>query len=132
MVGSTNCTQTKIYNYCQTGLQSREAVSLDALEQFYNHWIWEYYQNEKKLPDTLVIYREGLSDSQLKRNLATELNIIESVVGGYSGREMSQYKKYEPEIVFLTVNKKVNSRFYRGNTVKQIYANPEPGSVIYN
>lgn len=46
-------------------------------------------------------------------------------------------KNYKPEIYYLTVNKKINSRFYEEednrrsgkNHIPKLY-NPEPGSVI--
>jgi aubergine len=138
MVGSTNNIQTEIYNYCQTDLLNRDALPREVLEQFYNHWIWQFFQNERSLPDTLIIYREGLSDSQLRRTLAGELEVIESVVGGYSGKELNNFLPYRPEIVFLTVNKKINSRFYmqrveqKGEVSEKAYYNPKPGAVIYN
>ena len=60
------------------------------------------------------------------------------MVGGYSGKELNNFLPYRPEIVFLTVNKKINSRFYmqrveqKGEVSEKAYYNPKPGAVIYN
>lgn len=86
------------------------------------------------LPDTLIIYREGLSDAQIKKTVNDEIDCLHLIINKIKSN-FSQFKEYNPEIVFFTVNKKVNSKFYdfKQNTeANQMFVNnPSSGSIIY-
>lgn len=134
MIGTTNNSQSTVYNYCLTDLLSREAVAREALDHFYKNWLWQYLQREGSFPNTIIIYREGLSSAQVKRTISSELEALENVIGEYSLKECTNYQHYRPEVILMTVNKKVNTRYYmhaKNKEGEDIYKNPVPGSVIY-
>lgn len=98
----------------------------------FTSWIQNYYiKNQKTLPNTLVIYREGLNDVQARHQFEIEvqglLNTIEVV------KQKTKTPDYKPNIEYLLVNKKPNSRIFEksGKGKESEYLNPLPGSVIF-
>lgn len=112
MVGTTNETLTSVYTYCMVGLGKREQVAMQIYCNFFEKWLSEYLARTKRLPDTLIVYREGLSDAQIKVTVGQELEQLYYVIEQRIRKYVKGYEKYNPEVVFMTVNKKVNSKFY--------------------
>lgn len=86
-VGSTNSAQTAVFNFCQAGLPDREAVAGNVLEHFYKQWLLHYHKAEDCLPSCLVVYREGLSESQIRSTVSNERQVLETVVASFSGTQ---------------------------------------------
>jgi aubergine len=86
---------------------------------------------EKALPDTIIVYREGLSDMQIKKSIREELESLYFIINLI--RKRKEFANYSPEIVFFIVNKKVNSKFYDFDQKNaHDFRNPSTGSVIFN
>ena len=63
------------------------------------------------MPETIILYREGLSDAQVEDQIPrTELPAMRGMIEMIG--EKTKTKNYNPEIVVVIVNKKINSRFY--------------------
>lgn len=60
-VGTTNLSLTSYFSDCKA-VGGRETVSTALFQAFFTQWIQLWFKkNEKKLPQVLVIYREGLN-----------------------------------------------------------------------
>ena len=107
------------------------------LDKIFYNWAKTFYKNTKSVPGIIILYREGLSDAQAQVQLRPELESLHYMVEQIG--EKTKTKNYEPEIVYMTVNKKINSRFFmaEGNNPQQggnkfipKVLNPSSGSVI--
>ena len=130
MVGMTSNSQTSVHTFCKSGMNNREAIPKNILDNFNLTWLQKYYKTEQRLPDTIVVYREGLSEAQLRKTVCPEVISLEDAVKKIRTKS-AEFTDYSPEIVFLTVNRKINSRFYMNNPKKNVQKNPTPGSVVY-
>ena len=135
MIGTTNQEQTSVYTYCMVGLSKREQVAMQIYCNFFEKWLSRYLTCTGKLPDTIIVYREGLSEAQIKRSVGEELEQLYAVIEQKIRKAVPNYKDYNPEVVYMTVNKKVSSKFYdygkNKETGKPYACNPESGSVIF-
>ena len=67
----------------------------------------------------------------MRKTVCDEILCLEKVISSIA-EKVKGPKPFSPEVILLTVNKKVNSRFYlQGVKDKSKIANPKPGSVIY-
>ena len=130
MVGMTSNSQTSVHTFCKSGMNNREAIPKNILDNFNLTWLQKYCKTEKRFPDTIVVYREGLSEAQLRKTVCHEVISLEDAVKKIRTKS-PEFAKYSPEIVFLTVNRKINSHFYMNNPEKDIQKDPKPGSVVY-
>ena len=95
-------------------------------------------ETKKFLPELIIIYRDGVGETQKKLLFEVELK---SMVGGLE----QKFPKYEPKLIFATVNKKIHMRFFAhaggaggarggrrgyGEEQKQGLMNPQPGTVV--
>lgn len=71
-------------------------------------------------PERIVIYRDGVSESQLPAVLSTECGSIKDALDNNGYGDMS--------LIFLVVNKLVNARFFCKNGDRNV--NPDRGIVI--
>ncbi len=60
----------------------------------------------------LVIYREGLNETQAKFQFDIEVTAIKETI--LKVKQKAQQPNYDPTIVYLLVNKKPNSRIFEG------------------
>lgn len=137
-VGTINSECTKVFSDCKIGIKNKEDVPVDDLEKIFIEWAKSFYQtNNKKIPDLIILYREGLSIPQLQAQLPKmEIPALERMIKQMG--EKTKINGYNPEIVIVSVNKKINSRYYvtgRENSqnpnkfIPELF-NPDSGSVI--
>ena len=90
-------------------------------------WAKSYFMKEKKVPETIIIYLEGMSSpqtlSQLRNTTVPALLNMIKIIG-----EKTKTKDYKPELMIVVANKKINTRFFEKR--KHDYYNPQSGSVI--
>lgn len=72
------------------------------------------------LPKKLVVYRDGVSDSQLDTVLKYEIPQMQ--------RCFETFESYQPRMVVLVVQKQVSTNFYTG--ASEPFTAPPPGTVI--
>jgi hypothetical protein len=117
-----------------TGLSGKDQIATQIYRNFFLNWLSNYAIREKSLPDTIIIYREGLSDIQIKKTLNEEIDTLHQILTCIRKSETNgdKYKNYNPEIAVFTVNKKINSKFYDFDQKnKDRCSNPTTGSVIF-
>lgn len=78
------------------------------------------------MPSVLIIYREGLSEDQLKKQIYREVRILKKVIR----EKVPKALNYDPEIIYMTVNKRVGTRFFDNSTKDP--RNAREGSVIFD
>lgn len=66
-VGTINNECTKVFSDVKMNIKKKEEIPVDMLEDIFISWAKAYYQtNNKRAPETIILYREGLSDVQTK------------------------------------------------------------------
>lgn len=71
-------------------------------------------------PKKIVIYRDGVSDSQLK---AVELYEIPQIIKCFE-----TFPNFEPKLAFIVVQKRINTTLY--SCGKHGFGTPPPGTVL--
>ena len=89
---------------------------------------------EKTAPEVTIIYREGLSDVQMEKQLPNEIQAVNNMISKIS--EKIKKPDYSPEVIHVTVDKKINTRFFstkdgrRNPKETPKLENPASGSII--
>ena len=70
-VGSINDDCTLVYSDVKVRLQDKEGIKVEVMQEMFINWARSYYRQSgrKDVPDTIILYREGLSDIQAKQQL---------------------------------------------------------------
>lgn len=95
----------------EIGTQLQSAMT-DALADFLD--------TNKLLPSTIIVFRDGVSDSQRKSIEDLEVSALRNAL------------KPETKMIFICVNKRINARFYLGDNMKKNLplSNPPQGTLI--
>ncbi|OMJ94827.1 hypothetical protein SteCoe_1846 [Stentor coeruleus] len=75
---------------------------------------------KKFLPEVVIVYRDGVGDSQIEAARNYEVQAMKRILVDYQG--------YNPQIVYVLVNKKTNAKFYVQG--QKGIDNPPSGTVI--
>jgi len=68
-VGTLNNELSHTFCDCKK-IMSKENVTSSLFKGFFTEWIQHYYfRNEKKPPTDIIIYREGLNETQAQKEL---------------------------------------------------------------
>lgn len=107
------------------------------MEEIFITWARNYYQENKKVPNLIILYREGLSVPQTKAQLPrTEIPALENMIKKIGDK--TNTKNYNPQIMIVTVNKKINTRYFAigkenqqnpNKFIPEIF-NPDSGSIM--
>ncbi|XP_054031442.1 piwi-like protein 2 [Dryobates pubescens] len=91
---------------------SLQLLLLDALQRFHevNHL----------LPQKIVLYRDGVADSQLDTVLKYEIPQLQKCFGSFHS--------YQPSMVVMVVQKKISTKFY--TLLGEQVGSPLPGTVV--
>ena len=97
----------------------------------------EYFKSNKKFPDGVIIYRQGISGGQ-KNYLKTEIGQLHKIFSGESDK--AWLKSLKIKYYYVLVNKKSSLKFFEKdcynkknrNNDKGIYDNPDSGLLIYD
>ncbi|PGH26483.1 hypothetical protein AJ80_01797 [Polytolypa hystricis UAMH7299] len=105
-------------------IQGHRVEIVEYLEQMLGERL-DAWLNQKNLPERLIVYRDGVSESQYEQVLTDELAAIKKCVERkYSGRTL-------PKITLIIVGKRHHTRFYpsdRQNADRG--GNVLPGTVV--
>ena len=86
----------------------------------YSNFNFSYQRNNAgAVPERIIVYRDGVSEGQVRYVKETEISNIRTVFKNL---------KIEPKLAFIIVNKRINSRFYAKKGAD--YGNPPAGTVI--
>ncbi|XP_072944718.1 piwi-like protein Ago3 [Epargyreus clarus] len=118
-VSSYDQTMTRWYSkavFQETGqeiVDSLKSCLVDALKHF--------LRTNGKLPDKIIIYRDGVGDGQLKllqQYEIPQLKVCFTLMG----------QTYEPTLTYIVVQKRINTRIFL--KAGRNYENPAPGTVV--
>ena len=112
-VGTVNKDLNSYFSDCKM-IHKKEDNSQDLYIQIFTQWLQDWFKNnEKKLPNVLVFYREGLNTVQAKIQLEVEIDGLQATIEKV--RAKAKQPNYKPTIVYILVNKKPNSRIFEGD-----------------
>lgn len=77
-------------------------------------------QVNHNLPDKIVVYRDGVSESQL--NMVEQYEIPQLI------KCFETFPNYEPKLVFIVVQKRINTTLY--SWASNNFGIPSPGTVL--
>lgn len=72
-VGTCSPDSTKVYSECKVGIKRKEEIPPDTLNTIFYNWARTYFKNNKVVPNVILLYREGLSDAQVKVQVQREI-----------------------------------------------------------
>lgn len=82
----------------------------------------------------IIVYREGLAEAQIEKYVRPEIRSLQRTMSVIA--EKTKTKNYNPQILFVGVNKKITMRFYNIQSKQQPgkfipnLSNPDSGSVV--
>ena len=129
-------------SYFTTYVNKKTTVTIEdydntnlPIANFMENALAEYFAKNKKLPDGIIIYRQGISHGQ-KNYLKTEIEQLQKIFNGES--ENKCFKNLKIKYYYVLVNKKPTLKFFEESTYnkrnrnndKGIYENPDSGLLI--
>ena len=85
----------------------------DGLTQCIGRAMVEYRARQRKLPERILVYRDGVGDGQLQYIHEHELPQINA----YIANEKLHTPGWEPTLAYTVLKKRINQRFFRTNEV---------------
>ncbi|CAD8158161.1 unnamed protein product [Paramecium octaurelia] len=76
--------------------------------QLLNLSLQQYQKQNKQYPDTIVIFRDGVGNSQINDLIEIELNTMKSVI-------QQTYNIKLPQFAYIIVNKRISDKFFSSN-----------------
>ena len=119
VVSSTNSTMSRWFS--STVFQAPGQELIDCLKIAFIQALKKYHEHNHIWPDKVMVYRDGVGDSQLSISGAYEAAQFQD-----SFRHISE--KYSPGFAFIIVQKRINTRIFF-NTGSQL-DNPPPGTIL--
>ncbi|KAJ1724263.1 hypothetical protein LPJ53_001476 [Coemansia erecta] len=121
VVGSTDFMGTR-YAATLIQLQSREELVSRLQETIVRH-LKLFYKKTRTKPQRIIFYRDGVSETQFAQVRDRELLDIQRACA-------SVEREYKPQITFLAVLKRHNTRFFPIGRDGDRTGNCEPGTVV--
>lgn len=84
-----------------------------------------YKQLNNALPERIIFYRDGVGDGQLDYVKGFEIPQFQKAFNEFQAG-------YSPQLTFLVVQKRINTKFFKVVNDKTEFVNPPPGSVLDN
>nr|UJZ92584.1 piwi-like protein Ago3 [Scaphoideus titanus] len=119
-VASMNAQVTRWHS--QVFIQSSDREMVDGLRTALCTALNKYYEVNNIHPDTLVIFRDGVGDGQLKVCEEHEIAALKRAFLAIS-------PDYNPALAFIICQKRINTRIFLP-VGRDNYENPPPGSVV--
>ncbi|XP_065507718.1 piwi-like protein 2 [Caloenas nicobarica] len=117
-VASMNPVLTKWYSRVVFQMPHQEIA--DSLRLCLADALQHFYEMNHCLPKKVVVYRDGVSDSQLDTVLKYEIPQMQKC--------FETFENYQPRMAVLVVQKQVSTNFYA--LVAEQFVAPPPGTVI--
>lgn len=121
-VASQNRAYTRWYS--RAVVQSKKEEFINGLCASLKFALDAYKKLNGCYPDRIIIFRDGVSDGQLK--ICSEYEIPQMREACKLGSE-----DYDPKITFIVVQKRINTRLFTADRNNEL-ANPAPGTVVDN
>uniref|UniRef100_A0A1A9WEW9 Piwi domain-containing protein n=1 Tax=Glossina brevipalpis TaxID=37001 RepID=A0A1A9WEW9_9MUSC len=117
-VASLNSKYSKWYS--KAVIQSKREEILSGLCSCLISALKEYEVENRRFPDNVIIYRDGVGDGQLQVCASYEVPQLEEAC-----RKMLNYII---KITFIVVQKRINTRYFSMN--RHGFENPAPGTIV--
>nr|XP_019569998.1 PREDICTED: piwi-like protein 2 [Rhinolophus sinicus] len=117
-VASINLTLTKWYSRVVFQMPHQEIV--DSLKLCLVGSLKKFYEVNHCLPEKIVVYRDGVSDGQLKTVANYEIPQLQKC--------FEAFENYQPKMVVFVVQKKISINLYLAAT--EYFVTPSPGTVV--
>ncbi|XP_007529185.1 piwi-like protein 2 [Erinaceus europaeus] len=117
-VASINLTLTKWYSRVVFQMPHQEIV--DSLKLCLVGSLKKFYEVNHCLPEKIVVYRDGVSDGQLKTVANYEIPQLQKC--------FEAFENYHPKMVVFVVQKKISTNLYLAAT--EHFVTPSPGTVV--
>ncbi|XP_016067226.1 PREDICTED: piwi-like protein 2 isoform X1 [Miniopterus natalensis] len=117
-VASINLTLTKWYSRVVFQMPHQEIV--DSLKLCLVGSLKKFYEVNHCLPEKIVVYRDGVSDGQLKTVANYEIPQLQKC--------FEAFENYQPKMVVFVVQKKISTNLYLAAT--EHFSTPSPGTVV--
>lgn len=133
-VGTIDKELTRYFSFAK--LMEQNVQRIQPMQDLMLKWLKAFFKKNNRLPDTLIIFRDGVGEGQIVSILDVELPALEKAVQSAGEKVKIAYK---PEVIFVLANKKVPQRMFeeseryqrgRGGRGASTILNPPPGSVI--
>ncbi|XP_060011625.1 piwi-like protein 2 isoform X1 [Lagenorhynchus albirostris] len=117
-VASISLTLTKWYSRVVFQMPHQEMV--DSLKLCLVGSLKKFYEVNHCLPEKIVVYRDGVSDGQLKTVASYEIPQLQKC--------FEAFENYHPKMVVFVVQKKISTSVYLSAT--EHFVTPSPGTVV--
>ncbi|KAE8291705.1 Piwi-like protein 2 [Larimichthys crocea] len=117
-VASVNSSLTRWYSRVTFQLPNEELIN--GFRVCFLAALQKYYKVNHNLPEKIVVYRDGVSDGQL--SMVEQYEIPQLI------KCFEKFPKYEPKLVFIVVQKHINTTLYSCNANN--FGTPPPGTVL--
>nr|XP_046241740.1 piwi-like protein 2 isoform X2 [Scatophagus argus] len=117
-VASVNSSLTRWYSSVTFQIPTEELIS--GYRACFLAALQKYYEVNHNLPEKIVVYRDGVSDGQLRMVEQYEIPQLINCFATFPG--------YEPKLVFIVVQKRTNMTFY--SCTASSFVTPPPGTVL--
>ncbi|XP_061585786.1 piwi-like protein 2 [Cololabis saira] len=117
-VASVNSSLTRWYS--RVTFQTPTEELINGFRVCFLAALQKYYEVNHNLPEKIVVYRDGVSDSQLK--MVEQYEIPQLI------KCFDRFPSYEPKLVFIIVQKRISTAFY--SCFSSGYVASPPGTVL--
>ncbi len=109
----------------------RNVEIIESLPDIAKSYLNEYIKANKRLPENIIILRDGVGFTQFQEVIRNEINrIYEDLSQNHNVKTASGKKK--PSLCVISVNKRVNLRLFDSISDKDgNIKNPPPGTFVY-
>lgn len=102
VVASVNSTFSRWYSKCI--IQGPNQELADALQVAFTNCLSKYFEIHHKFPSTVIVFRDGLGDSQIRVSAEHEVRQLKSALKAMDGPM--------PHFGFVVVQKRINTRIF--------------------
>ncbi|XP_076285684.1 argonaute 3 [Lasioglossum baleicum] len=102
-------------------LQGRHQELVDMLQVCMISALKAYYKHNKRYPDRIIVYRDGVGDGQIDTVAQYE---VKQLLATFKNIEPS----YQPTLTIIVVHKRINTRLFAKNP--RGLENPIPGTIV--
>ncbi|KAG8011711.1 Piwi-like protein 2 [Nibea albiflora] len=117
-VATVNSSLTRWYSRVTFQAPSEELIN--GFRVCFLAALQKYYKVNHNLPEKIVVYRDGVSDGQL--SMVEQYEIPQLI------KCFEKFPEYEPKLVFIVVQKRINTTLYSCNANN--FGTPPPGTVL--
>ncbi|XP_015367176.1 PREDICTED: protein argonaute-3-like [Diuraphis noxia] len=119
-VASMDKTFTEWYSVAAMQRSTHQEL-MKSVQDAFHKVVIQFKAKNGLLPEKIIIYRDGVSDGDLKQVEEIELSDLIESFKSYPGN-------YNPMVSLIIVQKRINTRVFQ--YVNEKYSNPSPGTVI--